>query len=67
MRAIYHLWLHPFSRKVRIALAEKKLDFDLRIEKVWERRTEFLSMNPSGEVPVLVEPDGRILTDSQVI
>jgi glutathione S-transferase len=67
MRILYHLWLHPFSRKVRIALAEKKLDFDLKIEKVWERRTEFLSINPAGDVPVLVEPDGTILTDSQVI
>ena len=67
MRTLYHLWLHPFSRKVRIALAEKKLDFELKIEKVWERRTEFLSINPAGDVPVLIEPDGTILTDSQVI
>lgn len=67
MRTLYHLWLHPFSRKVRIALAEKKLDFELRIEKVWERRTEFLSINPVGDVPVLVEPDATSLSDSQVI
>lgn len=67
MRTLFHLWLHPFSRKVRIALAEKKLDFDLRIEKIWERRTEFLAMNPAGDVPVLVEPDGTILANSQVI
>lgn len=67
MRTLYHLWLHPFSRKVRIALSEKKLEFDLKIEKVWERRTEFLSINPAGDVPVLVEADGTTLTDSQVI
>lgn len=67
MRILYHLWLHPFSRKVRLALAEKKLDFDLRIEKVWERRTEFLAMNPAGDVPVLIEPDGSTYTNSQVI
>jgi glutathione S-transferase len=67
MRTLYHLWLHPFSRKVRIALAEKKLDFDLKIEKVWERRTEFLAVNPAGEVPMLVEPNGKTFTDSQVI
>ena len=64
---MYHLWLHPFSRKVRIALAEKKLDFDLKIEKIWERRTEFLAVNPAGDVPVLIEPNGTVLTDSQVI
>jgi len=67
MRKLYHLWLHPYSRKVRIVLAEKKLDFDLQIEKIWERRTEFLAMNPAGDVPVLVEQDGTILANSQVI
>lgn len=67
MRTLYHLWLHPFSRKVRIALAEKNLEFELKIEKVWERRTEFLTLNPAGDVPVLVEPDGTTLTDGQVI
>lgn len=67
MRQLYHLWLHPFSRKVRIALAEKGLEFELKVEKIWERRTEFLTINPAGDVPVLVEPDGTILTDSQVI
>ncbi len=67
MRTLYHVWLHPFSRKVRLALAEKKLEFDLQIEKIWERRTAFLAMNPAGDVPVLVEQDGTILSNSQVI
>ncbi|MAI61689.1 MAG: glutathione S-transferase [Micavibrio sp. TMED27] len=67
MRTLFHLWLHPFSRKVRITLAEKKLDFDLKIEKVWERRTEFLALNPAGDVPVLIENDGTTLANSQVI
>lgn len=67
MRTLFHLWLHPFSRKVRISLAEKGLDFDLKIEKVWERRTEFLAMNPAGTVPVLIEKDGTTLANSQVI
>lgn len=67
MRTLFHLWLHPFSRKVRIALSEKKLAYELKIEKVWERRTEFLALNPAGDVPVLVEPDGTTLANSQVI
>lgn len=67
MRTLYHLWLHPFSRKVRLVLAEKGLQFDDKIEKVWERRTDFLAMNPAGDVPVLVEPDGTTLSNSQVI
>lgn len=67
MRTLFHLWLHPFSRKVRVALTEKKLDFELQIEKVWERRTEFLALNPAGDVPVLIEKDGTTLANSQVI
>ncbi|GIL39395.1 glutathione S-transferase family protein [Roseiterribacter gracilis] len=66
-RLLYHLWLSPFSRKVRVLLTEKGLPFELKVEKTWERRTEFLAMNPAGDVPVLVEPDGTTLTDSQVI
>jgi glutathione S-transferase len=67
MRTLFHLWLHPFSRKVRVVLTEKKLDFDLQIEKIWERRTEFLALNPAGDVPVLIETDGTTLANSQVI
>ena len=59
MRILYHMWLSPQCRTVRVALAEKGLEFELRLEKVWERRDAFLSLNPSGEVPVLVEPDGE--------
>ena len=67
MRTLFHLWLQPFSRKVRIVLSEKQLDFQLQIEKVWERRTEFLALNPAGDVPVLIEKDGTTLANSQVI
>ena len=67
MRTLFHFWLHPFSRKVRMALTEKNLSFDLKLEKTWERRTEFLAMNPAGDLPVLVEQDGTILSNSQVI
>lgn len=73
MRTLHHLWLCPFARKVRIVLSEKKLEFDLVIEKVWERRDEFLALNPAGEVPVFTEdaPDGDgtkvVLADSNAI
>lgn len=67
MRTLYHMWLSAPSRIVRVALAEKRLDFEPKIEKVWERRREFLALNPAGEVPVLVEPDGTRLTDATVI
>jgi glutathione S-transferase len=67
MRTLYHLWLSPFSRKVRIVLGEKKLPFEMNVEQVWERRHDFLALNPSGEVPVLVEPDNTVLADSWAI
>jgi glutathione S-transferase len=67
MRILYHLWLSPFCRKVRVALQEKKIAFEARVENVWERRPEFLALNPAGEVPVLVEPDGIAISGSGVI
>jgi glutathione S-transferase len=67
MRLLYHLPLSPYSRKVRLALAEKRLPFELRIEKVWERRPEFLALNPAAQVPVLVEENGTAIPDSAVI
>lgn len=44
-------------------MAEKGLEFKLVAETPWERRDDFLRMNPSGEVPVLVEEDGTVLSD----
>ena len=67
MRVLYHLTLSPLSRKVRLVLAEKNLDFTMKLEKVWERRPEFLALNPSGEVPVLIEPEGTVLADTDAI
>jgi len=67
MRTIYHLWLSAGSRKIRLTMAVKALAFDSKIEKTWERRAEFLHLNPAGEVPVLVEEDGTTLCGSQVI
>jgi glutathione S-transferase len=67
MRRLYHLPLCPFSRKLRLVLAEKKLEVALIEEKVWERRLDFLRLNPAGSVPVLIERDGRVLADSNAI
>lgn len=66
MRFLHHFWLCPFSRKLRVVLVEKNLSFELIFEKFWERRKEFLEMNPAGQVPVLIE-DGLYFADSNVI
>ncbi len=67
MPTLYHHWLSPGSRKLRVVLAEKALAFDSVIEKVWERRPEFLALNPAGGVPVLVLDDGAVLADDVAV
>jgi glutathione S-transferase len=67
MRVLYHSLLSPSARKVRVVLAEKNLDFTMKAEKVWERRPEFLALNPAGEVPVLIEPDSTVLAGTDAI
>lgn len=67
MRTLYHLWLSPACRKVRIVLDEKGLEYETRTENLWERRPAFLAMNPAGDVPVLVEDDDRVFADSGAI
>ena len=67
MRFVYHLPLSPYCRKVRLVLAEKRLPFELRGERVWERRAEYLELNHAGTVPVLLEDSGLAVPDSAVI
>ncbi len=67
MRILYHLWMSPPCRKVRVVLKEKSLEFELRAENVWERRDEFLALNPAGDIPVLVEPDGTAISGGDAI
>ncbi len=61
MRTLYHLWLSPACRTVRVALAEKGLPFDAVVEKTWQRREPFLALNPAGRVPVLAEEGGPVI------
>ena len=57
----------PYARKVRIALAEKKIEYDLIQESPWAAGTSVPSYNPLGKIPVLVLDDGTTLFDSRVI
>jgi glutathione S-transferase len=67
MRTLFHLPLCPYSRKVRLVLAEKRLPFELRVEKMWERRPDYLELNPAATVPTLLEDNGLAVPDSGVI
>lgn len=65
---LYHYSLCPFSRKVRLALAEKAIVIDLVQERPWEGRDGFLSLNPAGQTPVITWKNGEIvLADSTAI
>jgi glutathione S-transferase len=57
----------PYVRKVRIVMAEKKLDYQIEIEDVWSPGTKIQKYNPLGKVPCLVMEDGGALFDSRVI
>jgi len=57
----------PYVRKVRIVMAEKKLDYQFVQENVWADDTAIAKSNPLGKVPCLVMEDGSTLIDSKVI
>ena len=60
MPSLFHQPVWPFSRKIRLMLGEKKFAVEFVEERPWERRLDFLMLNPSGEVPVLVGEAGTI-------
>jgi len=66
MNRLFHVPLSPFSRKVRLVLAEKKIEVELVEERYWERDSDFLRRNPAGKVPVL-KMDNRLMSESQAI
>ena len=66
MARLYHVPLSPFCRKVRLTLAEKKIEVELVEERYWEQGSDFLRRNPAGKVPVL-KLDNRTLSESQAI
>lgn len=59
MRKLYHYWLSPHSRQIRLCLHEKGLSFEKHLEKPWERRAEFLKLNPTGNTPILIEENKK--------
>src|SRR3954471_12089326 len=57
----------PYVRKVRVVMAEKKLDYQFMQEDVWSGETSIMQSNPLGKVPCLVMEGGEALFDSRVI
>ena len=67
MPLLYHHPLDPHSRFIRLALAEHGIEPALVEERVHERRTEFLALDPAGRTPVLVDEDGLVVPGPNVI
>ena len=57
----------PYVRKVRVVMAEKKLDYDFVTEDVWAAKTTIGDSNPLGKVPCLIMEGAEALFDSRVI
>ncbi|CAN7742993.1 glutathione S-transferase N-terminal domain-containing protein [Duganella sp. Dugasp56] len=57
----------PYVRKVRVVLAEKKLDYEFELEDVWAADTTIDKLNPLGKVPSLIMEDGNVMIDSRVM
>jgi len=57
----------PYVRKVRIVLAEKKIEVDFELDSPWNADTQVTASNPLGKVPVLLLDDETPLFDSRVI
>ena len=66
-RRLYATSRSPFARKVRIALLEKELAFELIEVDLSNRSADFVAASPLGKVPVLVDEDGTRVFDSTVI
>lgn len=67
MRKLYHHWLCPYSRRVRLCLYEKKLDFSLIFEPLWEMRPEFIRLNPERKTPVLIDLNGTVIPSNYAV
>ncbi|HEY7239802.1 MAG TPA: glutathione S-transferase N-terminal domain-containing protein [Burkholderiales bacterium] len=57
----------PYTRKVRVVLAEKKIDFEMELVDVAPAENPVNAHNPLGKIPTLVLDDGTAFYDSRVI
>src|SRR5258708_10193155 len=70
MLTLHHGWRSSASRRVRLCLAEKALEFESRtidLTKMEHHKPEFLKLNPNGVIPLLILDDGRSLYESGTI
>lgn len=67
MANLLHHPLCAFSRSIRLALSECRVEAELNEEKPWEWRPEFLELNPAGTLPVFLPDDGTPIAGAYAI
>ena len=67
MSKLTHFRFCPFSRSIRILLAELDMTVELAEERPWEWRPVFLALNPSGDLPVLELADSIVVAGAYAI
>jgi len=66
MYTLYHYYLCPSSRFIRLVLEEYKIAYDIQLENYWKPQKEFLLLNPAGHLPVLINLDNYALIGANV-
>ena len=66
-RILYYHQQSNFSRKIRILLAEKHINYQLKEINLRNKPPSFLEISPIGKVPVFVDEDGTTIWDSTLI
>ena len=67
MPKLHHFSLDPFSRRMRLALAEYGVSALFADEKPWEPAGELLMLNPSGALPVFIDDDGTVVSGLEAL
>ena len=66
MHTLYHYYLCPSSRFIRLVLEEHKIPYDTQLENYWKPQKEFLLLNPAGHLPVLINLENYALIGANV-
>ena len=66
MVLLIHHTVSPFSRKIRIAMAEKRMLFVLKEETPWNLSANVYKLNPAGELPIYIY-DGNVISGNHAI
>ena len=68
MIKLFHFPICPFSRRVRLSLSEMNIPFSMINENIWDKRREFLALNPAGTLPLIIdEYDNTIINTYTII